>query len=46
MHVWRADAEIILGIVEIIEHIINLRSMNVKKKMSAVLYRDLKILIL
>lgn len=31
MHVWRAHTEIILHIEEIIEHIINLRPMNVKK---------------
>lgn len=31
MHVWRAHTEIIPGIEEIIEHIINLRPMNVKK---------------
>lgn len=45
MHVWRAHTEMILGIEEIIEHIINMRPMNVEKK-SAFLNRDLKILIL
>lgn len=45
MHVWRAHTEITLGIEEIIEHIINLRPVNVEN-MSAVLYRNLTILIL
>lgn len=40
MHVWRAHTEMILGIEEIIEHIINLRPMNVEKNVCSPLQRS------